>query len=70
MPKYCQQTLQKIRKNSGPYENMPDGIQPWALVLIVFVLVIFNCVLVYCYRRHTKREMRKEMNHQIETAVS
>lgn len=62
MPKYCADTLHKIRKNSGPYENMPDGIQPITLVLIVVTLVLLNCVLVYCYRRYTKREMKKEMN--------
>jgi len=62
MPRYCAQTLNKIRKNSGPYENMPDGIQPMTLVLIVVGLVFLNCTLVYCYRRYTKREMKKEMN--------
>jgi hypothetical protein len=62
MPRYCAETLGKIRKNSGPYENMPDGIQPGMLALIVIAIIILNVAIVYCYRRYTKREMKKEMN--------
>jgi len=59
MPRYCADTLKQIRKNSGPYENMPDGISPMTLAAIVFALIILNVLVVYCYRRHSKREMKK-----------
>lgn len=70
MPRYCADTLKNIRKNSGPYENMPDGIAPSVLALIVVSLIALNVVIIYCYRRITKREMKKQMDAQIETAVS
>ena len=41
---------------------MPDGIQPGMLALIVLAIIILNVAIVYCYRRYTKREMKKEMN--------
>jgi hypothetical protein len=70
MPPYCFENLKVMRQGAGPYENMPTGISPFMLGVTVICLILVNVVIVYCYRRHTKREMKTEMNHQIETAVS
>ena len=62
MPKYCAETLSKVRKNSGPYYNLPEGFGAFTLGLIVAALIVLNIIVVYCYRRHSKREMKKEMD--------
>ena len=36
----------------------------------MFILIFLNMIIVYCYRRYSRREMQKEMNVQIESAVS
>jgi len=41
-----------------------------AIVLIVLALILINFIIVYCYRRHSKREMHQNMHVQIESAVS
>jgi hypothetical protein len=46
--------------------NTPDfldegGIKGSVIVLIVFGLILLNVIIVYCYRRHSKREMQQNM---------
>lgn len=40
------------------------------IVLVVFVMLIFMFVVFLFYRRHVKREMAAQMQHQINEAVS
>lgn len=40
------------------------------IVAIVFALIFVNMIIVYCYRRYSRREMQNEMSVQIESAVS
>jgi hypothetical protein len=49
---------------------MDDGIRSGVIVAIVILLVLANIIIVYCYRRYSKREMQNEMQMQIESAVS
>lgn len=49
---------------------MDDGIRSGVIIAIVIILVLANIVIVYCYRRYSKREMQNEMQIQIESAVS
>ena len=37
---------------------------------IIIALIIVNIIFLYCYRRHSKREMHSDMQVQIESAVS
>lgn len=66
-PSMCQATL-------GAYQPdfliEDDGIKAGVIVAIVVVLILLNIVIVYCYRRYSKREMQGEMQMQIESAVS
>lgn len=41
----------------------------WISLLIVF-LVIANVVIIYCYRRLSKREMHERLHHEVNSAVS
>lgn len=45
-------------------------MRPSVIVGIVVILIILNVIIIYCYRRHAKREMQGEMQMQIESAVS
>jgi hypothetical protein len=47
-----------------------QGISHGAIVFVVISLILLNITIVYCYRRHSKREIQQEMNIQIESAVS
>lgn len=38
-----------------------DGIKSWVIVSIVIALILVNVIIVYCYRRYSKREMQNEM---------
>ena len=40
------------------------------IVFTVIILVILNVVIVYCYRRHAKREMHDRLHHEVNSAVS
>lgn len=42
---------------------MPDGISPMTLFTVFVSLIILNIVIVYCYRRYSKRDMKKQMDH-------
>ena len=38
-----------------------EGISSGVIVAIVFLLILLNIIIVYCYRRYSKREMQNEM---------
>jgi len=48
---YTPQNLDDIKKAGGA------GIRGGKITLIVIFVVLLNIVVVYCYRRHTKREL-------------
>lgn len=66
-PSICQPYLNSYTPDFLPSE---DGIKPGIIVAIVIGLILFNAIIVYCYRRQSKREMQGEMQMQIESAVS
>lgn len=51
-------------------EIIMTGVTGTRMLWIVFGLILFNVVLIYCYRRFTKREMNEEMKMQVNSAVS
>ena len=59
-----------LGSNQPDFMSIDDGVRPAVIVGIVLVLILLNVVIVYCYRRHAKREMQGEMQMQIESAVS
>ena len=63
----CQATL---ASNTPDFLDQGDGIKGGMIVAIVFMLILVNMLIVYCYRRQTKREMQHNMNVQIEGAIS
>lgn len=50
-----------LGSNQPDYIPMDDGVKPGIIVGIVVILILLNVVIVYCYRRHAKREMQGEM---------
>jgi hypothetical protein len=57
-PKMCSSVL-------GAYtpDFLPEGgIRASVIVIIVISLILVNVIIVYCYRRYSKREMQSEMN--------
>lgn len=73
-PQQCLKTLHK-----EPAGNTQAAIQEeidahsisgWEIFWLVFLIIIVNVVVVYCCRRRARRELTKEMNSQIESAVS
>jgi hypothetical protein len=52
------------------YVPFEEGIKVKVLIVLIVFLVLLNVLIIYCYRRHQKREIQGEMNMQIETAVS
>jgi len=38
--------------------------------MICFIAILILLLVLYCYRRHAKRQMKETMNKQIETAVN
>lgn len=65
-PSLCLPTLNNYTPDFLDQGSMGAG----TIVLIVLALIIVNFVIVYCYRRHSKREMQQNMHVQIESAVS
>ena len=63
----CQATLGAYTPD---FLQNDGGIKSSVIVAIVVVLVLLNVIIVYCYRRYSKREMNNEMQMQIESAVS
>ena len=66
-PSICQGTLGAYTPDFLPSQ---DGIRGNVIVGIVIALILLNVIIVYCYRRYSKREMQSEMQMQIESAVS
>jgi len=54
---------QEIKKRGG-------GIGFFTIFIIILLVVAVNIGLIYLYRRHTKREMREEMQLQISSIMS
>lgn len=67
-PSMCQSTLGSYKPDFIAAED--DGIRGGVIVAIVTCLVLLNVVIVYCYRRYSRREMQSQMHMQIESAVS
>ena len=63
----CEATLGSYTPDFLPQD---EGIRASVIVAIVIALVLINVIIVYCYRRYSKREMQGEMQMQIESAVS
>jgi len=47
-----------------------EGISKSTLIVIILLAVAINVLLIYCYRRYTRREMKEEMQLQISSMVS
>jgi len=67
-PAFCSSTLNAYQPDFLAAQE--EGIKGSVIVGIVIILVILNIIIVYCYRRYSKREMQNEMQMQIESAVS
>lgn len=59
-----------LASNTPDFLDRGDGIRGSVIVMIVLVLILLNFIIVYCYRRHSKREMQQNMQVHIESAVS
>ena len=66
-PSMCTATLGSYSPDFLPPSN---GIKGGVIVAIVICLIALNILVVYCYRRYTKREIQHDMQQQIESAVS
>lgn len=69
----------KLPKGCGGAEDDPptiivstqnEGISGNALIAVVVLLVLVNLVLIILYRRCTNREMKEDMQLQVNSAVS
>ena len=71
-PTICQTTLGIYTPEAIPDEvkRPPPQVTGGAIVAIVMVVILLNIVIVYCYRRYTRREIQQEMQVKIESAVS
>jgi hypothetical protein len=52
-PWMCSGTLESIKP-----DFIDEGIHAWVIIVIVITLIILNVIIVYCYRRYTRREMQ------------
>jgi len=68
-PSQCLAVLGSGTPDFVPTEAI-EGIKGGVIVAIVFGLIFLNMIIVYCYRRYSRREMQSEMQVQIESAVS
>ena len=46
------------------------GVSTKTVLIIVVSLILLNIILLLCYRRIQKREMREDMKMQVNSAVS
>ncbi len=53
-----------VRKESG------SSIGTKTIIGLIIALVMINVMLIYCYRRYTKREVNEEMQLQISSMMS
>ena len=54
----------------GTFDISDHGYGYGQLLVISLVAIMILLVVLYCYRRHAKRQMKETMNKQIETAVN
>merc|ERR1719197_691093 len=54
----------------GVYNISDHGYGIGHILLICFIAILVLLMVLYCYRRHAKRQMKETMNKQIETAVN
>merc|ERR1711937_642666 len=54
----------------GVYSISDHGYGIGHIIMICFITIIILLLILYCYRRHAKRQMKETMNKQIETAVN
>ena len=55
---------------TGVFNISDHGYGYGQLLVISIVAILILLVVLYCYRRHAKRQMRETMNEQIKTAVN
>jgi Kef-type K+ transport system membrane component KefB len=60
-PRVCLE--EEIKKRGG-------GIGFLTILMIIVLVIALNIAFIYLYRRHTKREMREEMQLQISSIMS
>lgn len=60
----------KFKKEQGLSVSEPEGITSNVLIAVVLVLVLVNVLLILAYRRCTNREMKDDMQLQVNSAVS
>jgi len=63
-PEICRQTL-GIYTPAAVQEalsSQASAIRGGKFALIVILVVLLNVMIVYCYRRYTKRELQSNMN--------
>jgi len=51
-------------------ETSSGGIGTWTIIGLIIMLIVINGLLIYCYRRYTRREMKDEMQLQISSMIS
>jgi hypothetical protein len=55
VPEICKATLQSNNPDASLQQE--QGIKGGVIFVIVVTLILLNIVLVYCYRRYTRREV-------------
>lgn len=60
----------EFKQSSGLSLKDPEGITGNILIVVVVLLVIVNLVMILLYRRCTNREMKDDMQLQVNSAVS
>ena len=40
------------------------------MIAIIVALILINILIIYCYRRNSKREMNDKLHHEVNSAVS
>ena len=63
-PKACNDAWLPPERNGG------IRVTVFWIVFTVIVLILVNVLIVYCYRRHAKREMHDRLHHEVNSAVS
>ena len=64
-PKVC-----KLFADQQSHIGEPEGITGTVLVFVVVFLVLVNVAMIYLYRRCTKKELKDDMQLQVNSAVS
>jgi hypothetical protein len=64
-PKVCQ----KFKEEQG-LANEPEGITGGVLIFVVVLLVLVNVIMIVLYRRCTNKELKDDMQLQVNSAVS